>query len=188
MQCRRSPPPCSCSPACSTNAPAVRAACFAVDARCAPPYRPEKERSHASHHQHNTTVPTWLKWIEDVSLVNYAFDALLAQQESILPGQQVRTTTAYLVYVWRESQLGFFLLCFISPPFPPRPTNRPNPHHTHIHLHIQNPQPEFLRKFIEYDPKSMGKNIGLLWALAAGLQFLTYVNVVLRLRATKVVN
>jgi hypothetical protein len=34
----------------------------------------------------------------------------------------------------------------------------------------------------------MGKNIGLLWVLAAGLQALTYVNVMLRLRATKVVN
>jgi len=34
----------------------------------------------------------------------------------------------------------------------------------------------------------MGKSIALLWALAAGLQLLTYVNVVLRLRATKVVS
>lgn len=34
-------------------------------------------------------MPTWLQWIEDVSLVNYAFDALLTQQMDILPGQQV---------------------------------------------------------------------------------------------------
>lgn len=34
----------------------------------------------------------------------------------------------------------------------------------------------------------MGRNIGMLWVLAAGLQLLTYVNVVVRLRATKVVN
>ncbi len=50
------------------------------------------------------------------------------------------------------------------------------------------PQPEVLQQFIQFDPRSMGKNIALLWALAAGLQLLTYVNVVLRLRATKVVN
>ena len=36
-----------------------------------------------------SSVPTWLQWIEDVSLVNYAFDALLTQQMDILPGQQV---------------------------------------------------------------------------------------------------
>ena len=34
-------------------------------------------------------MPKWLKWIEDVSLVNYAFDSLLTQQMDILPGQQV---------------------------------------------------------------------------------------------------
>ena len=63
--------------------------------------------------------------------------------------------------------------------FTPSPTNQqPTPA----------AQPEFLQKFIQFDPHAMARNIGMLWVLAAGLQFLTYVNVVVRLRATKVVN
>jgi hypothetical protein len=114
-----------------------------------------------------SSIPTWLKWIEDISLVNYAFDALLAQQMDILPGNQVgggkNASTA---------AMGLISFAYIT---------------TSIH-NTTTTQSEFLQKFIQFDPKSMGKNIALLWALAAGLQFLTYVNVVLRLRATKVVN
>lgn len=67
---------------------------------------------------------------------------------------------------------------------PPPPPAYPPP----LHNHKPQPQPEFLQKFIQYDPRAMGRNIGMLWVLAAGLQLLTYVNVVVRLRATKVVN
>lgn len=80
-----------------------------------------------------SSVPVWLAWIEDVSVVNYAFDTLMAQQMHILPGNQG----------------------------------------------------EVVQQFIQFNPRKMGWNVGMLWILTAAFQVLTYVNLRVRLRASR---
>ena len=83
-----------------------------------------------------SSVPPWLGWIEKVSLVEYCFDSLLAQQMHILPDNQ----------------------------------------------------PEFLQRFIQFDPSKMGWNVLILWVMNACFQFLTYLNLSMRLRVSQSVN
>ena len=55
-------------------------------------------------------------------------------------------------------------------------------------MHIlPNGQPEQVQKFIQFDPTQMGRNVGLLWVLTVVFQILTYVNLVVRLRASRAV-
>ena len=81
------------------------------------------------------SVPVYLAWMEKISIVNYAFDALMSQQMHILPRGQ----------------------------------------------------PEQVQKFIQFDPADIGKNVALLWMLTAVFQFLTYVNLAVRLRVSRAV-
>lgn len=53
-----------------------------------------------------SSVPRWLGWIEKVSLVNYANNALLSQQLQILPKQQADALAGFIglnkAAIWRD--------------------------------------------------------------------------------------
>lgn len=53
-----------------------------------------------------SSVPRWLAWIEKISLVNYANNALLSQQLQILPKQQADALAGFIGLdrgaIWRD--------------------------------------------------------------------------------------
>jgi hypothetical protein len=44
------------------------------------------------------SVPVWLAWIEKISVVNYAFDALMSQQMYILPEGQPEQVQKFIQF------------------------------------------------------------------------------------------
>ena len=70
-----------------------------------------------------STVPAWLGWMHHVSLVNYSFSALMAEQIHILPNQQAKILAEFIdlnensaginvVYLWVMSGALLILTYF----------------------------------------------------------------------------
>ncbi len=43
-----------------------------------------------------STVPAWLSWIQHISIVNYAFSAMMAEQMPILPPNQQKVLADFI--------------------------------------------------------------------------------------------
>ena len=62
-----------------------------------------------------STVPRWLSWIHHVSIVNYSFSAMMAEQMHILPANQEKVLADFIDLNANSAGLNVvYLWCMIA--------------------------------------------------------------------------